>query len=282
METVLEILGKCEKYFAEKGVPNPKTDAQLLLADALGCKRLDLFLRFDQPMDKAALDKFREAVRRRAKREPLQHILGSVEFCGLKLKCDSRALVPRHETEELCSIIIEKHLPHYPENIKILDLGTGSGAIILALKSARPQSECTAADKHPDALALAAENAQALGQEVAFKLSDWFQAIKGCCDIIVSNPPYLTNVEMESAQPEVRQYDPATALYSPDNGLSDLRQIISRAHLHLNVGGLLALECGAGQPSVLKAQFEGMPEYSSIETAADLSGRERFLFLKRA
>ena len=275
MQSVLEILNKCEAFFAKKGVPNAKLDAQILLAKAMKCKRLDLFLRFEDPLTESVLSQFREDVRRRAKREPLQHILGSVDFFGLKLKCDARALIPRSETEELCELLAER----FPKdsNLRILDLGTGSGAIILALKNAFKNSECHACDKSAKALELARENANLCGLNVDFFESSWFENAEGTFDLIVSNPPYLTEREIEQAQAEVKNFDPPCALFSPDEGLRDLREIIKLAPKFLREGGLLALECGLEQARILQSEFSG--NWKNSEVLKDLSGRERFLIL---
>ena len=276
MQSVIEILSKCENFFAAKGVPNPKLDAQILLAKALGCKRLDLFLRFEEPVAEKPLDEFREYVRRRAKREPLQHIIGTVDFAGITLKCDARALVPRHETEELCDIVIQKFQNKKDDALKILDLGTGSGAIILALKNAFPNSACTGVDASDAALALAKENAELTALDVNFIKSDWFENVNGKFDIIVSNPPYLTDAEVANAESEVKDFDPPAALASPENGLRDLRKIIKQAPDFLEANGLLALECGLEQPATLKAEN---PHLES-EIICDASRRARFLLLQ--
>lgn len=280
MQSVIEILGKCEEFFAKKGVPNPKIDAQLLLAKAMKCKRLDLFLRFDEPLKKDVLDEFREDVKRRAKREPLQHILGSVDFCGLNLKCDARALIPRPETEELCDIIISRLKENPPK--KILDLGTGSGAIILSLKNAFKDAECTACDISEESLALAKENAELANLNANFFKSDWFENIGGIFDLIVSNPPYLTEKEVSNAEAEVREFDPPAALSSPEGGAKDLRKIIKETPKFLKKNGILALECGIDHPTMLKDENRENKDFSSIEIIKDFSGRDRFLMLTRA
>lgn len=280
MQSVIEILNKCEEFFAKKGVPNPKIDAQLLLAKAMKCKRLDLFLRFDEPLKKEVLDEFREDAKRRAKREPLQHILGSVDFCGLNLKCDARALIPRPETEELCDLLISRLKNNPPK--KILDLGTGSGAIILSLKKAFPNAECTACDISEEPLSLAKENAELANLNVKFEVSDWFENICGKFDLIVSNPPYLTEAEVLNAEAEVRQFDPPAALSSPDEGAEDLRNIIKESPEFLEKNGILALECGIAHPAMLKDENRENKNFSNIEIIKDFSGRDRFLILTRA
>ena len=281
MQTILEILDKCAAYFGGKGVPEPKLDAQTLLAHSLGCKRLELFLRFDEPLPENKLADFREMARRRAKREPLQHILGRVEFFGVSLKSDARALVPRPETEELCEIITTKYFADKLANIRILDLGTGSGAIAIALAKHYENAQVEAVDFSDDALALAKENAEAAGvKNLSIKKSDWFENVDGVFDLIVANPPYLTDAEVASAQPEVKDYDPHSALLSPDSGLADLRKILAGATKHLKTGGVLACECGLGQPEIL-AKESAEIGYSSAESLPDMSRRTRFLICKK-
>lgn len=281
MQSVLEILQKCSDYFASKGIENPKFDAETLLAHSLGCKRLELFLRFEEPLPEAKLAPFRELVKRRAKREPLQHILGFVEFFGLRLKCDARALVPRNETEELCEIAIERLCPDRSAPLDILDLGTGSGAIALAMASAYPNASVDAAELSDAAISLASENAQSLGLNINIVKSDWFENVAKSYDMILANPPYLTDGEVAQAQPEVRDFDPSAALASPDDGLRDLRAILSQAAAHLKDGGVIACECGLGQPEILSAEAVEKFGFSSAETLPDLSKHTRFLICKK-
>ncbi len=278
MLSVLELLNKTRAYFEQKGVPNANYDAQALLAKVLGCKRLDLFLRFDEPLDEARVARYREFVKRRASREPLQHILGDVEFFGVKLKSDRRALIPRHETEELCDIITREYFKDAEAPLKILDLGTGSGAISLALAAHFKNSSALGVDKSAEALALANENAAALGLEgrVKFAQGDWFEGVRGRFDIIVSNPPYLTDAEYESAQPEVKNFDPHAALVSPDDGLADLRKIMSALPDFLEDTGAAFFECGVGQPERLIAEM-GLEKSYAARAVNDSSRRNRFL-----
>jgi len=262
-------------------VPNAKYDAQILLARVLNCKRLDLFLRFEEPLPESALEKYRDFVRRRAKREPLQHILGDVEFFGVKLKCDARALVPRHETEELADILTRKFFTAADAPLKILDLGCGSGALLLALLNHYPNAEAAGVDISEDALSLSKENAAALGFEARAKIArgDWFEGVDGEFDLIVANPPYLTSAEYESAAPEVKNYDPPGALVSPAEGLGDALKILKDLAKHLKQGGIAAFECGLDQPSKL---CETLPQgVFEAECLNDASHRERFLILRK-
>ena len=283
LQSVVEVLDKCAAYFESKGVPNAKFDAQTLLAKAMGCRRLDLFLRFDEPLLEDVLVPFRQYARRRASREPLQHILGDVEFFGLRLKSDSRALIPRHETEELCEIISGRYFPDSSAELDILDLGTGSGAIALALASNFKNARVVAVDSSEEALSLARENAElcSLSDRVEFLRGSCFEPLKegDSFDIIVSNPPYLSEAEYAASQPEVRLFDPKEALVSRQNGLEDLRCIIGSLKGRLKSGGVAAFECGAGQPGILAAEFSGN---FLCDVLTDLSRRERFLFLRGA
>jgi len=277
MLTIREIKKRTEAFFNEKGVPNAKLDTDILIAHSLGMKRLDLYLDLDRPLTEAQLADLRPLVKRRAGREPLQYITGSTEFYGLALKVDARALIPRHETEELIELIVER-LNTPPA--RILDLGTGSGAIALALATKYPEAEVTAIDQSAEALALATENAVTLdlAERVTFLEGSWFEPLSGDTqfDLIVSNPPYLTEAEMQTAEPEVISHEPHKALVSGSDGLDDLRIILGAAPKYLADGGLLAMETGIAQEEAiatmaLKASLNGQ----NIE---DLSGRPRFFF----
>ncbi|MFP4069565.1 MAG: peptide chain release factor N(5)-glutamine methyltransferase [Opitutales bacterium] len=280
MLTVREIQSRTREFFAARGVPNPKLDTDILIAHSLGIRRLDLYLDLDRPLTEAQLADLRALVKRRASREPLQYIVGWTEFSGLKLKLDRRALIPRHETEELLELVMER-LADPPR--RILDLGTGSGALSLALAAKYPGAEVLAVDASAEALALARENAEALdlGGRVRFLEGDWFVPVPAGdrFDLIVSNPPYLTEEEMTTAEPEVSEHEPKTALVSGADGLDDLRAILRAAPPFLAPGGLLALETGIAQGAALdriadQAGLQG-------ERLDDLSGRPRFYFVRK-
>ena len=279
MQTILEILNKSISYFQSKGVPNAKLDAQCLLAGALNCKRLELFLRFEEPLTGESLDKVRDFVRRRARREPLQYILGKTDFFGISIKCDARALIPRPETENLCDILASKYFTDEHAALDILELGVGSGAVSLALKNHFKRAKVFGVDKSPQALSLARENAAELGLEADFRESDWFEKVEGKYDLIFANPPYLTDAEVESAQPEVSRFEPILALRSDDEGIADLRKILSAAPDFLKDGALIACECGILHPKVLAEEFG--ETYSKIETLPDMSGRMRYILCRK-
>ena len=275
MLTIREIKERTETFFKEKGVPNAKLDTDILIAHSLGIKRLDIYLDLDRPLTEAQLTDLRPLVKRRASREPLQYIIGNTEFYGLTLKVDPRALIPRHETEELIDLIV-KRLETAPK--RILDLGTGSGAIALALASKYTDAEVTATDQSEEAITLAKENAVALNlsSRVTFINGTWFEPLDEGArfDLIVSNPPYLTEAEMQTAEPEVIGHEPRSALASGQEGLDDLRLLFESVSSYLAEGGLLALETGIGQADAIKTMALKVSLHG--QSVEDLSERPRF------
>jgi release factor glutamine methyltransferase len=277
MLTVLEIIKKTTEFFAGKGIESPRLNAELLIGHALGKKRMQLYMEFERPLAEPELEKIRPLVRRRAVHEPLQYIMGETEFFGVKLKTDRRALIPRPETEQLVQLVVQNCASATP--LRILDLGTGSGAIALALAHEIPSSTVVAVDRSADALALAQENARNLGLEerAAFHVSDWFNAVPvEQFDVVVSNPPYLTEAETAETLLEVRGFEPVQALTAADNGLADLAKIIADAPRYLKSGGLLALETGILQHEQLLALTQSAGFVRS-ESKQDLTGRDRFV-----
>lgn len=277
MHSLLEIIKRTTDFLDRHGVENPRLNAELLIGHALGISRMQLYLQFERPLTEPELASLRPLVKRRAGREPLQYIVGHVDFGDLRLKVDRRALIPRPETEQLVSLTAET-LSRPPG--RILDLGTGSGAIALALARRYPEAEILATDRNPDALALAAENAAATGLDKRVRLivSDWFAAaeLDGAFDLIVSNPPYLSAGEVVGAQPEVRDFEPVQALTPGMTGAEALEIILREAYARLTPGGLLACETGVGQHAALLAMARERG-YARTESRADLAGRERFL-----
>lgn len=277
MLTVLEIIKRTTEFFTKRGVESARLNAELLIGHALGLKRMQLYLQFERPLTEAELEKIRPLVKRRGNREPLQYIIGETEFCGLKLKVDRRALIPRPETEYLVELLAEK-LSAPPATI--LDLGTGSGALALALAAKYPESTVTAVDKSADALALARENAEALKliERVRLLSSDWFSALASGerFQLIIANPPYLTDAEVKEATPEVKEHEPISALLAAADGRADLEHIIAHARSFLMEGGLLACETGIAQHGHLLecAKRRG---YARTESLRDLTDRDRYL-----
>ena len=280
MHTVLDILQKTTDFFSGKGVESARLNAELIVGHALGLKRMQLYLQFERLLTEPELERTRPLVRRRGQREPLAYVLGTAEFCGLTLKADRRALVPRPETERLVELLQERCTP---APARVLDLGTGSGCIALALAAAWPGAEVVAVDASDDALALARENGEATGlaARVQWLKSDWFSAVPvdARFDLIVSNPPYLTAEETAAAEPEVRTYEPAAALTAAESGMADLRKIIAEAPRFLAPGGWLAMETGIAQHAELLADLAkaGLRDGESVK---DLAERDRFVFAR--
>ena len=279
--SVLEVVRKTSDFLASKGVESARLNSELIVGHALGLGRMRLYLEFERAVGDGELSAIREMVRRRGRREPLQYVLGHCEFHGLRLKVDPRALIPRPETEYLVELILAR-MPAPPA--RILDLGTGSGAIALALASAYPAARVTAADASPDALALAAENAAGAGlsDRVAIVASDWFGSLAPGpgFDLIVSNPPYLSGEEAAAAAPEVRDFEPARALASGAGGFADIAAIIAGAPAFLSDGALLAVETGPGHHALAggAAAAAGLGRTESLK---DLAGRDRYFFAWR-
>jgi release factor glutamine methyltransferase len=294
MLSVLEIIKKTTDFFTSKGVESPRLNAELLIGHALGLKRMQLYLQFERLLAEVELEKIRPLVRRRAQREPLQYIMGETEWSGLKLKTDKRALIPRPETELLVEFVVKavKELRGTGEPVsaamRILDLGTGTGALALALAKEFPDAAVTAVDVSEEALALAKENAMALGlsERVTILKSDWFSAVpepKEAAErfgLIVSNPPYLTEAEVTEAEPEVREFEPTSALIAADAGAADLKKIIAEAPGFIAAGGILALETGIAQHAELMAACAAAG-FARSESRQDLTGRDRFVLAWR-
>ncbi|CAM3110826.1 peptide chain release factor N(5)-glutamine methyltransferase [Rariglobus hedericola] len=279
--TLLEIIQKTTDFLTTKGVESARLNAELLVGHALGLKRMQLYLQFERVLAEAELEKIRPLVKRRSLREPLQYIIGETEWSGLKLKVDRRALIPRPETEMLIELVTSRCAG---TAMRILDLGTGSGAIALALAKHYADAAVTAVDYSEEALALAAENGRLLelSDRVQFIRSSWYEALTPAesYDLIVSNPPYLTAEETSAAEPEVRVHEPVSALTAADQGMADLRTIIAGAGQFLSPGGLLALETGIAQHAELLGL---LAEAGFVETESrrDLTDRDRFIFARK-
>lgn len=274
--TLLEVLQSTTGYFQKHGVESPRLNAEHLLAHVLGRKRLELYLEFERPLAEAELAPLRELVRRRGQGEPLQHLLGTVEFAGQVFLCDKRGLVPRPETEQLVEKIADCRLQS--ADCRILDVGTGSGVIALSLAAKFLHAKVTATDISDDALALARENAERLGltDRVTFVKSELLTYVTDVYDLIVANLPYVAETDRSTLSREVR-HDPEIALFGGERGDEIVRKLIEAAPSYLAPGGLLALELGLGQADDLAALM-AEKNYHDIEQMRDYGGVTRFLF----
>lgn len=278
MLTVLDIIKRSTDFLTGKGVESPRLSAEILIGHALGRERMQLYLEFERPLTEADLDLIRPLIRRRSMHEPIQYIIGKTEFCGVWLKTDRRALIPRPETE----LLVDQVLAWCPFNApvdRICDLGTGSGAIALALANALPHTSIVAVDIDAKALELACENISIGGMQDRVKpvVSDWYEALQvEAYDVIVSNPPYLSEEEAGQTAQEVRGFEPKIALSATNAGLGAFEQIIVNAPRYLRPGGLLALETGITQHGQLLSWLRAAG-FSSCSSKCDLSGRDRII-----
>ena len=274
--TLLEVLQSTTDYFKKRGIESARLNAEHLLAHALKRKRIELYLEFERELTEGELVPLRELVRRRGQGEPLQHLLGTVEFAGQIFLCDKRALVPRPETEQLVEKIADCRLQN--AEWRILDVGTGSGVIALSLAARFPEAKVTATDVSDDALTLARENAEHLGltTRIEFLRSDLMTYVTDVYDVIVANLPYVAVADRTTLSREVL-HDPEVALFGGERGDEMVRRLIEEAPAHLVPGGLLALEVGIGQADDLAA-FMAEKNYHDIKTERDYAGVIRFLF----
>lgn len=275
--TLQEWLRQAGARLEAAGVSSPGMDARALAGHVLERSTAGLLLRGPAALSGPELRRLAELLERRAARVPLQHLLGTVEWGGLILRTDARALVPRPETEWLLQLALEAL--RGVSSPRVLDVGTGTGALALGLKAARPDAAITASDLSAEALSLARENAALNGLEVTFVQADLLLGVGGPFDLIVSNPPYLPDADRDDAQPEVRR-DPDLALYAGADGLELARPLAAEAAAALAPGGTLLLELDPRNAGTLSAELRAAGWVA--EVLPDLAGRERFVRAVRA
>lgn len=289
--TIRETLSWAEEYLQANGVPDAKTEAEYLLAHALECKRTELCLNHATTLPYHVLQQFMNFVERRIKREPSQYIIGEQEFWGLAFRVTPDVLIPRPETEllveEAIKIVSSKNKKALPltahcSSLTILDLCAGSGCIAIALAKEIPACKIYAADISERALAVARENAEGhcVADRITFLQGDLLEPINGMnikADIIVSNPPYISKKMMEGLEPEVKDYEPAAALYGGDDGLDFYRRIVSEAPKYLTAGGCLMFEMGYGQAEEIKKLIEQNKAFERIDIKKDFAGIDRVI-----
>ena len=284
--TVLRMMRWSGDYLDEKGVSRGRLDAEHLLAHALGLERLQLYLQYDRPLTRGELDRYRPLLKRRARREPLQYILGRAAFRELDLEVDPRVLIPRPETEVLVQEILDWTGDLEARGLEAVDVGTGSGAIALSLAMEGPFHHVVATDASREALEVAGHNAAEAGVEdrVELRHGSLFEPLgpEERFDVVVSNPPYVAEGEAAELEPEVVDWEPTGALFAGPDGLAVLRALVSGAGRHLKGGGLLALELGAGQAGPMVTAVEEAGGWDDVRVRKDLAGRERVLLARRA
>lgn len=277
MTTVLDILDKGTAYLEKRGIEDARRNMQMLVANQLGCTRMELYVRFDHPIDDTHLEPLRLALKQRGDGVPVQHLLGTVFFRNHEFKTDARGLIPRPETEELAEWLAKNVT--LEEGARILDMGCGSGVLGLSLAHDFPTAHVTLADLSPDALALARENSESIGIKASFIESNLFSALPADqpFDLIVANLPYVP--EGEDVSREVR-HDPALALFSGADGMDLIRRFVPEAAGFLAPGGWLAMEIGIDQSNETE-QLLHDASLTDVLTLKDLSGIPRFPIAKR-
>lgn len=280
--TVLDLLRWTTQHFTERGIETPRLDAECLLAFALGCDRLRLYVDYDKPIDEAERARFRELVRERSQaRVPVALLVGMREFWSLPLRVTRDVLVPRPDTETLVAAALDA-FPDREAELRILDVGTGSGAIALALASERAKARVTATDISPAALAVAADNAERLGLRGRVRLLEGslFEPVLGeCFDLVVSNPPYVAERDAAALPPELR-HEPASALFAGPDGTSVLRAFAARVSEVVAPGGAVFVELDPAQVAAM-SQWLGDAGLGSISIHRDAAGRARVVAARR-
>ena len=267
--TTLKVLTWTKDFLAGKGIDNARLEAEWLLCAATGLDRVGLYLNFEKPLSDEELADYRSMVARRGRREPLQHILGSQEFCGLEFEVTPDVLIPRHDTETL----VLEALKRLPGAATVLDIGTGSGCIAVSLAQQLPLSAVTAIDLSKEALTVARRNAERHGVAIEFLQGSLCEPVRGrCFDLIVSNPPYIPSRDIDVLEPEVRDFDPRVALDGGLDGL-DIYKVLIPAALHcLKPGGWLLVEIGTGQELDVKQLFRETGAFGDTISACDPGG----------
>ena len=271
--TIGELINLSAGYLEEKGCSSPRLDAEVLLGHVLGLDRLALYLNFDKPLSAQEVEQYRNLIGRRGRRTPVAYLTGEREFYSLPLQVTPAVLIPRPETELVVDKVLELIEPETP--VQILDLGTGSGAIALALACQDPNILVTATDLSLDALSVAKQNALRLevDNQVSFVHSDLFQSVQGKYGVICSNPPYIPQSELAGLAPELG-IEPAMALDGGSDGLEFYRRILNQAASFMEEPGFVVLEIGWDQAAAVRTLGE-QAGFRWLETVVDYGGQDR-------
>ncbi len=275
--TIRKVLSWTRGYFADCGIPQPRLEAEILLAHALAVDRLHLYLSPEKPLSEKERNIYRALVTDRQRGVPLQLLIKEISFLGLRFKVDYGIFIPRSETEELVELVLRRVTRD--RELTCLDLGTGVGVIAICLAKFLSSSRVVAIDYSTEALALAAQNAQLNGvsERIVFVQSNWFSSVHGKFDLIVTNPPYVREDRITTLSKEVRDYDPRIALSGGDDGLEAITAIIDCVPKYVKDGALLAVEVGDDQAEKIREKLALITQIAKVETASDITGKERFV-----
>lgn len=281
MHTVLEVLHLTANFLQQKGIENPRRQAEELLSQALGLKRMELYMEFDRPMTQPELDRSREWLKRRIQGEPLQYIAGEVEFFDCKIQLNRHVLIPRQETEILVDKIAKKLSKEASLTGKVLwDVCCGSGCIGVSLKKRFPELTVICSDLSAEAIEQARKNAQLNEVDVEFAQGNLLHPFAGkTCDYFVCNPPYIAENEYLGLDREVREFEPKMALISGETGLEIYQKLAEELPNFLNPGAKVWFEIGTGQGELIRDVFQGA-HWSRSEVENDWSGHNRFFSLE--
>lgn len=274
---VIDLIKWGEQYFSDNNFDNPRKEIELLLQDILGCSRVDLYLRFEEPLAKTQLVKLREWVQRRKNREPLQYITRHAGFYNFVLNVSPDVLIPRPESERLVEILLST--VDKAENISILDIGTGSGCLALAIGMELPEAQITGIDNSAKAIEIAELNAETLKiGNVKFSLMDFLKdKIDMKYNVVISNPPYIPQIEMESLMPDVKKYEPHSALTDSADGLTFYHKIVEESQNLINANGWIFLEVGLGEHPKKVMKLFSNEKFKNVELIKDYNGNDRVL-----
>jgi release factor glutamine methyltransferase len=285
--TILKLLKWTTAYFKSHHVEQPRATAEILLAHTLGVGRVDLYVQYDRLLEEGELGRFKGYITRRIQREPVAYIVGKKEFWSMDFEVAPGVLIPRPETETLvqAALMIVPAEPT-PAPSRILDLGTGSGAVVVAMASERPGHKFYAVDRSEEVLSVAQGNARAHGldKNITFLEGNWFDPVQdqgARFDVIVSNPPYISTRELEELPPEISQHEPREALDGGPDGLDAIRLIVREASDHLAPGGWLLFEIGHDQWVGVEKLMSAAKTYMDMDVMKDYGGRDRVARARR-
>ena len=280
--TIQKIIHWTTNYFKTHNVESPRMSAEVLLAYALNLKRIDLYLKYDQPLNPLELSTYKKLIKRRVKHEPVAYITGTKEFWSKNFIVGPKVLIPRPDTECLVETTIDI-ISNKNNDLKIIELGTGSGAAILSIASEKSDHKYFATDISESALDIAKQNAKNLNIEMTFLWGSWFDPILDHkpFDIIISNPPYIKTSQIKNLQPEISIYEPLTALDGGSDGLKCINKIIQNAYKYLNPDGYLLIETGFDQKDAVCQLANNSGQYKNITYKKDYSHLNRLVIMEK-